>query len=318
MPKKRLSRLYLALILYTTLVILWGAWVRISHSGDGCGASWPLCHDAFIPSLNKAKTWVEYSHRLMSGAYGIFVVILWAQMRKVRLQLPVAYRWAVITVFFMVTEALLGAKLVLFGLVGTNDSGWRSLSMALHLINSLLLVLSTVRTYSCLAWGEQSRAQLPQVQNISPRWWKRLPIITLFVLLVVGVTGTIAALSNTLFPVEALVQALRDDLNPNSHFLIRLRGLHPLLGLCFGIGFTLLTYLLSEAVDQSETLIKRFTFQVAVLCGSVTLAGTLTILLHAPTWMKLLHLGLIYLFWVWLGLTYHHTRYQSKTERSYE
>jgi cytochrome c oxidase assembly protein subunit 15 len=130
----------------------------------------------------------------------------------------------------------------------------------------------------------------------------------------VGVTGTIAALSNTLFPVETFIQALADDLNPESHILVRLRGLHPLLGLSFGIGFTILVYLLSEALEERETLLKRYTFQSSVLCAMVTLAGSFTILLHAPTWMKLLHLGLIYKFWVWLGVTYHLTRF--KTEPS--
>jgi len=318
MNKKSLSNLYLGLIFYTILVILWGAWVRISHSGDGCGASWPLCHDSIIPETKDPKTWVEYVHRLMSGAYGILVLFLAFKLRKIRDLSPKAYLWAKITFFFTVTESLLGAKLVLFGLVGSNDSTWRSGSMALHLINSLLLVYSTIRTYSFLTWGENPRNSWPKTPNLSPRWWRRLPTLTLFVLLIVGVTGTIAALSNTLFPVENLMQALADDLNPQSHFLIRLRGLHPLLGLSFGVGFTVLIYLLSESLESAEVRLKTLTFQASVLCSMVTIAGALTILFHAPAWMKLTHLTFIYLFWGCLGLCYHHSRFFIESPRSNE
>lgn len=314
MQTKKLSYFYLGLIVYTTLVILWGAWVRISHSGDGCGDSWPLCHNAIVPIFEKSKTWVEYTHRLMSGIYGILVLWLTLQVRKVRIKSPAAYFWARVTLFFMVTEALLGAKLVLFGLVGSNDSLWRSFSMALHLTNSLFLVFSSVRTFCFLTWGEAPRSTWPKAHTVSERWWTRLPLFTVLILLIVGVTGTIAALSNTLFPVETLIQALADDLNPKSHILVRLRGLHPLLGLSFGVGFTILIYLLSDAIEEKETLLKQYAFQSSILCAMASLAGTFTILLHAPNWMKLLHLALIYLFWVWLGITYYHTRFKTQLE----
>jgi len=309
MKTLNLSNYYLGLIFYTTLVIVWGAWVRISHSGDGCGASWPLCHDAILPNMENSKTWVEYTHRMMSGAYGIVVIWLTLAVRKIRNKTPLGYFWAKVTLFFMITEALLGAKLVLFGLVGSNDSLWRSFSMALHFINSMMLVFSTVRTFSFLRWGEEKRISPPQTNKISLTWWRRLPILTLFVLLVIGTTGTIAALSNTLFPVESFIEALTQDLDSQSHILIRLRGLHPLLGLSFGVGFTILFYLLSEVINPSEKRLRQLIFQVALLCGLVTLSGASTILLHAPIWMKLLHLGLIYTFWTWIGIAFYHTQY---------
>jgi cytochrome c oxidase assembly protein subunit 15 len=312
MKIQKLSKLYLGLTFYTTVVILWGAWVRISHSGDGCGASWPLCHDGVIPSFKDSKTWVEYTHRMMSGIFGIMVIWLALLTRKMRHEVPRAYTWAKVTFFFTITEALLGAKLVLFGLVGSNDSLWRSFSMALHFLNSLMLVFSTVQTFSFLRWGEDKRISPPQTNKISLRWWKKLPLITLLVLLGVGVTGTIAALSNTLFPVNSLSLALAQDLDANSHILIRLRGLHPILGLTSGLGLTILFYLLSEALNLEEMRLRRLTFQVASLCGLVTLSGTVTILLHAPIWMKLGHLGLIYTFWVWLGITFYHTQYRAQ------
>ena len=34
---------------YLVFVILFGAWVRITHSGAGCGAHWPTCNGDIIP-----------------------------------------------------------------------------------------------------------------------------------------------------------------------------------------------------------------------------------------------------------------------------
>ena len=56
-----------ACIYFTILSILWGAWVRISGSGNGCGSSWPLCGGVIIPEAEHKKTWIEFIHRLMTG-----------------------------------------------------------------------------------------------------------------------------------------------------------------------------------------------------------------------------------------------------------
>jgi len=45
---------------YSILVILWGAYVRISFSGDGCGDHWPLCHGEVIPTAPSVKTLIEF------------------------------------------------------------------------------------------------------------------------------------------------------------------------------------------------------------------------------------------------------------------
>lgn len=298
------------LIFYTLIVILWGAWVRISHSGDGCGASWPLCHNQLIP-LNApgGKTWTEFAHRVMSGLYGI--IVLWGFLSARRLTFPSSKLkfWMTLTFVFMITEALLGAKLVLFGLVGQNSSLWRSISMALHFSNSLVLVACTTKAYLHAQWSLTLLQNSPFI-NLSPRWWKRGPLLALSLLVITGLTGTIAALANTLFPVETLIEGLRRDLDPNSHFLIRWRGLHPILGWSIGFGCTLFLYQLSEAVNTTYKKLRSALFGGSLLFAAITLAGTLMILLHSPTWIKLVHLSLIYSLWVTLITIKTFTKYQ--------
>src|SRR6266542_622176 len=48
-------------------VILWGALVRATGSGAGCGAHWPLCNGEVVPSSRTTATLIEYTHRASSG-----------------------------------------------------------------------------------------------------------------------------------------------------------------------------------------------------------------------------------------------------------
>src|SRR5687768_1412604 len=64
----------------TLAVILWGAVVRASKSGDGCGDHWPLCNGSVVPDASQTKTLVEFAHRATSGIAFLLVVVLgvWA------------------------------------------------------------------------------------------------------------------------------------------------------------------------------------------------------------------------------------------------
>ncbi|MFN9068553.1 MAG: COX15/CtaA family protein, partial [Bdellovibrionales bacterium] len=209
-----MKRLSWALVIYTILVILWGAWVRISHSGDGCGQSWPLCDGALFPKDSSSEVWIEYFHRLTSGLYGLFVVGLYLLIRK-KFPPHSAQRFAgLATLILTVIEAGLGAALVLKGLVGENATIYRLVVMSLHQINSLLLVGSTVIT--ALLVAEKS--------DVRPHW-KGLFLHKGFLLIfmIIPATGAWAALSNTLFPSQHLLQGLAEDFASDSPWILRLR-----------------------------------------------------------------------------------------------
>jgi cytochrome c oxidase assembly protein subunit 15 len=89
-----------ALVVYTVLVIIWGAWVRISHSGDGCGNKWPLCEGVFIPDNPTNKTLIEYFHRLTSGFYGLYVMGLTFAAFRIFPQNSAARKISFATFFF--------------------------------------------------------------------------------------------------------------------------------------------------------------------------------------------------------------------------
>jgi cytochrome c oxidase assembly protein subunit 15 len=287
MKRSQFKSLAFGVLLYTILVILWGAWVRISHSGDGCGDTWPLCHGQLIPEAQRGKTWVEYTHRLMSGLYGFVIIYFWWTARKLFPKDHFARKAAFASFIFMITEAALGAKLVLFKLVGNNDTPFRAFAMALHQVNSFMLTGAVALTFAAALL----EAPLPQ-EDRSIKIYKMLP----WVIVGIAITGAWAALSNSLFPSAGLAEGLLADFSADSHYLIRLRGLHPLLALTAGGGLCLYFWLKSQSTDI--VLMQKKSLQVAVIIFAGMCFGIATLLMHAPVWMKLVHLALVQTIWV--------------------
>jgi cytochrome c oxidase assembly protein subunit 15 len=284
------------LLVYTLIVILWGAWVRISHSGDGCGASWPLCNGRVIPTAQQAKTWVEFSHRITSGLFGILVMFLFWQGRKLFESEDPLRKASLATLIFMITEALLGAKLVLFGLVGSNDSPLRLFVMGLHQVNSLLLSGSVALVV--LFAGD-----LPEQAKLAARTYVKKPLpkstITLLVLfVVVAVTGAFASLSTTLFPSTSLLEGITKDFAPGAHYLLRLRISHPILATL--IGGSLAIYFWFKSQEEENAILRKSTLHVALIFPLGVVFGYLTLFSLAPLWMKVGHLLIAHLIWITL------------------
>ena len=72
----RLARIAWLTLGWTVAVILWGAFVRATGSGAGCGAHWPLCNGEVVPRAPVLETMVEYTHRLTSGLALLLVLAL--------------------------------------------------------------------------------------------------------------------------------------------------------------------------------------------------------------------------------------------------
>lgn len=288
MTKPQYKKFAFGLLIYTLLVILWGAWVRISHSGDGCGDTWPLCHGQLIPEAQQNKTWVEYGHRLMSGIYGFVVIYFWWVARKIYPPGHFTRKMALATLIFTITEALLGAKLVLFGLVTDNDTPYRAFVMALHNLNSFMLTgVIALAMASTLLETEKLPAPTPQ-----DRKYRLFP----WVIVLIGITGAWASLSNQLFPAENLLDGFLEDFSTDSHYLVRIRAFHPLFAVVGGGSLALFFWL--KAQTSEHFLVQKRSLQMS-LCLSVALVfGVLTLLLHAPVWMKITHLCLAHITWV--------------------
>ena len=111
-----------AVLAYNLIVIMWGAFVRATGSGAGCGSHWPLCNGVVIPRAPTTETMIEFSHRISSGLALVSVVVLLIWAYRSYPSGGSVRRGAAWSMFFMVLEALVGAGLVLFEYVAANVS----------------------------------------------------------------------------------------------------------------------------------------------------------------------------------------------------
>lgn len=267
------------------LVIVWGAYVRASGSGAGCGSHWPLCNGEVIPGSPATKTIVEFAHRLSSGlALALLVgALVWTfRASKKRLR-----GYAAAAMFFMLMEAALGAGLVLFEMVAENKSAARALWMSAHLINTFLLLGSI----TVLAWAASSNRRIKfRAQG------NYIIAIAMVATLILGVSGAVSALGATLFPVTSMAEGLRQDFSPTANIFVRLRIYHPLIAIVVS-GF-LIWVALSIRSRHPGNLIRKLSRALIALTLVQLGAGAINLLLHAPLWMQLLHLFLSDLIWI--------------------
>lgn len=274
---------------YNLLVILWGAVVRATGSGAGCGSHWPLCNGEIVPRSPSIETIVEFSHRLTSGVALISTVVLivWAYRRYSAGH--IVRRGAAYAMFFMVTEALVGAGLVLLEYVAFNESVARAYWMAAHLVNTFLLLAALTLT----AWWASGQ---PAWQ-----WRKQGGIAAVFLaaiaaMLVLGSSGAVTALGDTL--------ALRGEIDPTQSVfvatLIELRIYHPLLAFCVGGVLAVAAWL--AAVQRPTVQTWWLSRGVVALFVIELLVGAVNVALKAPVAMQLIHLLLADFLWIALIL----------------
>jgi heme a synthase len=266
------------------LVILQGAFVRASGSGAGCGGHWPMCNGEVVPLGAGVHTLIEFTHRLL--ALTVLALGVWLVVRAVRLrkQAPGFSNFAFAAFFFVIMEALLGMVTVVFGLTGDNHSLARGVLVAVHLVNSLLLIgtLTGVVVFARRkppAWplGIGRQGALASVLGLG-----------LLGMLVLIFSGGIAAMGNTMFPSTSLQAGFAADFNPASHTLVRLRILHPLIAITVGtylfVGLGLSWWLKPSPAARrtAQALFGVYVAQLAV--------GTANLAFLAPMALQLLHL----------------------------
>jgi len=289
MDSRKFAKFAWFVLAWNILVILWGAWVRLSFSGDGCGAHWPLCDGALVSFSGDVKTITEQIHRWMSAIDGFLVLGMMAWAFAIFAKRSLERKISVIALLFTVTEALIGMILVKRGLVAQNDSIERAIWLGIHLANTFILI-GSVALLAAYASGVKK-----------PQWKGQGPIVCAMVfglvaLLVLGVSGAITSLGDKLFPVTSTPKAITDALDGTKHFLVQLRVLHPLIAVSVGIYLVLIAGLINHlrpsalGAKLSKLAVLGFGIQVVV--------GLLNVVFKAPDWMAILHLLIADAIWL--------------------
>jgi cytochrome c oxidase assembly protein subunit 15 len=280
-------------LVYNVLVILFGAVVRATGSGAGCGDQWPLCAGAAIPQSPKFHTLIEFSHRMMSGGALILIVVLlvwaWRATRKGHLA-----RWtAVISLVLVMNEAFLGALLVTVAAHSASATTGVIL-FSCHLTNTLLLVAALALTAEFLSYprfGATTRLR---------RGGLLFPALGILATLLVGVTGSLVALGDTMYPSSNLLEAIRQDFSATAPLLLRLRWIHP--ASAFLAGAFILWLLLRSFRQDAPAKMRALGIVVLVTLLLQYLLGVFDVIGQQPTWLQILHLLGANLFWIFLVL----------------
>jgi heme a synthase len=278
-----LTRFGWFVLAFMILVVLEGAVVRATSSGGGCGNRWPLCNGDFFPHHPRLATVIEYTHRSLTGICTTLVIALTGWTFYATRRGHKARRAIVASCIFLVTEALLGAVLVLRSYVENNISPGRVVMQSIHFTNTLLLL----GALSLTAWflTQQQRKSEPANTRTDAKWLVWLSVIATMLM---GATGSLAALADTLFPSASVQAGLTEDFAANAPLLVRMRWVHPAATL---IGVVCVVLLAARI----RTKLSRAVFWL--LMAQIVL-GIADILLLAPIWMQILHLLGADLYWV--------------------
>lgn len=289
-PMRPLARFAWLTLAYNIAVILWGAYVRATGSGAGCGNRWPLCNGTVLPRTPQAETIIEFTHRLTSGLAIVLVssLLVWCWRKTSKGD------WAryssVAAMLLLLNEAMLGALLVLFEHVGQDRSLGRAVLLCAHFGNTLLLLAALALTAHWISAGRRfsvgkNRAEITAV------------LLGLLATMFTGITGSLAALGDTLFPATSLRASLTEDFSSGNMFL-RLRFLHPVAA---GIAAAYVLWLILRTVKTPGRQSNHVVVLAGVLIGQIGI-GILNVLLLAPVWLQIVHLLVAELFWISVAL----------------
>jgi heme A synthase len=280
---------------YNLVVILWGVFLRASLSGDGCGEHWVTCGGEFIPSAPQLKTQIEFFHRITTTIAGFAVIILlisaivkWFKEKSTQNKLIL--KMSLASLIFIIIEGIIGGLLVLTGNTAANWTPTRPFWMAAHLVNTFTLVAVLVLTAWFGSGGKSfSLSKLPRKEAI-------LFVVAILGIFLVGMSGSIAALSSMLFPSSTLSEGIAKDFSATSHYLLRLRVFHPILSVSLGLFLLLLAVWVKREVDN--LWVNRWANVLSLLVLLQFVSGAITLFLLAPIVMQLIHLFLADAVWI--------------------
>jgi cytochrome c oxidase assembly protein subunit 15 len=282
-PSRALRAFAWGVVGYNILVILWGAVVRATGSGAGCGDRWPLCNGDFFPHHPRLATIIEFAHRSMTGVATALIVALAVWTFKATHRGDRARRAVLASVFFLVTEALLGAALVLGGYVEHNISTARVIMQSIHFTNTMMLLGALGLTSWWLSGAASPGDSLRRDTTlIWPAW------IAVAATMIVGATGAVAALADTLFPSPSLKAALASDFAATAPLLVRMRWMHPAAAV---VSFCCVLWVVTHVRSTLGWI-------VTGLLSLQLFLGFLDVVLLAPTWMQIVHLLGADLYWI--------------------
>jgi len=190
------SRWFIGLSLTTALLtiglIVFGAVVRVTDSGLGCGSDWPLCDGTIFPPLDNITAWIEWLHRLFAALIGLFgLATLAAAVRAYRQRNKTVLGFTIVAAVLFVIQSGLGAIVVIYELPPT--------FVTLHLGVAMLL-LGALLVAPVLAWYRPRTPTMPDSVSVTTLVYANAAFVLVIILTGALVRGSGATLACTDWP----------------------------------------------------------------------------------------------------------------------
>ncbi len=287
-PNSRVRLLSWTMLWLTVAVIVGGALVRATDSGAGCGESWPICGGQIIPSIGSYHTAIEVSHRLMTGLLGFVLVAVFLLVRRDFERVHRLRRAVWASGILLIIESLLGASLVLFGWVEFDASIARLIVVPLHLVNTFLLVGAMALVAFFSSGGRSFHVDMK-------RGIDRLLVSGLGMILIVGATGALNALADTLIQSDALHIAEPGEFLVTEPILRQIRSIHPFVAILGGLALYMLVRHLAAGASKP---VRWLATGIQGIVWLQFVVGLINIALEVPLETQLLHLFVADVLWI--------------------
>jgi cytochrome c oxidase assembly protein subunit 15 len=294
----RFYRFTVVVLIFTLAVIVWGGYVRASGAGAGCGSHWPDCNGEIVPRSPGSKTLIEFTHRTTSGLSFLLIAVQMIWAWRISPRGHGVRRMATVVFGLIISEALVGAGIVIFKKVAGDESTDRAYWMAAHLMNTFAL-LAAMAILIQRVQRELRPGTVVVTAEVLPgaRGLQRALTVGVVAVVLIAVSGAIVALGDTLFPAHSLAHGWEQDLSPSAHLFVRLRIYHPIFALTGGL-YLLVVSAIIVSRDSGAGRVRSCATRLAAIVLVQLVAGALNLVLLAPVAMQLLHLLLADLVWL--------------------
>lgn len=283
---KGASRLFLAITVSTVLLtvglIVFGAVVRVTDSGLGCGSDWPLCNGTIFPPLDNLTAWIEWLHRLFALLIGLFGLgMLVTGWRAYRRRNNAVMNFVGISAVLFVVQSLLGALVVVMELPPT--------FVTLHLGTSMIF-LATLIVSALLA------SRTPQPRNADQV--TTLVYTNLFFALVIILTGALVRGSGATLACTDWPLCNGEIFPATQGQLALIHMLHRFAVLAFAVSLVLLVWQVYK--NRQDALSRGLAVGALVVYLMQAVVGALYVLSVAGATWGALHVGLAATTWALL------------------
>lgn len=283
----------LGVLIFTVVSILYGAFVRVSFSGDGCGTSWPLCDGTVLPVGARIQTYIELAHRYSTSLLGFVAIGLYLFARRLFPKGDAVRKAAGWGLVFTITAGIIGMLLVLFSWVTTDKSAQRVVAMPLHLINTFGLIAACTLTVHFARGGQRVRLGSGPVSSAIK--WAAGAFVA------IGMTGAISALGKTAYAKElsvagTLLERLNMHVGDKAAPILKGGVLHPFIATAAGL---VILFAVKLAMDRRDDPRVQMWGKWTIGLYVVQMAfGIFNLVLSAPAWMQIGHLGFALANWI--------------------